>query len=51
MEETVLPQQESQSAKIDQPSALEKACNYVDNNWTPSSVLVSGFKALQIQTL
>jgi hypothetical protein len=42
MEDTVLPQQES--AKIQQPDAREKLCYYVDNNWSTSSVLVSGLQ-------
>lgn len=39
MDDNVLPQQEAQSAKIEQPGAIEKICAYVDNYWSSSSVL------------
>ncbi|MGL6128096.1 metalloprotease [Chryseobacterium artocarpi] len=39
MEDTVLPQQETLNAKIDQPGDLEKICYYVDNNWNSTAVL------------
>ncbi|SDI71995.1 neutral zinc metallopeptidase [Chryseobacterium jejuense] len=44
MEEAALPQQESLSAKIEQPGALEKTCAYVDNNWSSNSVLMTGLQ-------
>ena len=44
MEATTLPEQQASSAKLDQPSALEKACYYVDNNWSSSSVLMTGLQ-------
>ncbi|MBB4807283.1 hypothetical protein HNP38_002587 [Chryseobacterium defluvii] len=39
MEETVLPESQAESAKIEQPGDIEKICSYVDQYWTSSSVL------------
>ncbi|MCJ7933852.1 MAG: metalloprotease [Chryseobacterium sp.] len=39
MEDNVLPEQQTSSAKIEQPGALEKLCYYVDNYWSSSAVL------------
>ena len=44
MDNNVQPQPEALSAKIDQPGDLEKNCSYVDNNWSNSSVLVTGLQ-------
>lgn len=39
MEESVLPESQTQSSKIEQPGELEKVCYYVDQYWSSSSVL------------
>ncbi|PKF72878.1 metalloprotease [Chryseobacterium sp. PMSZPI] len=44
MEDTVLPEKQTLSAKIEQPGPLEKVCYYVDNNWSNTSVLLNGLQ-------
>jgi len=39
MEESVLPEIQAESSKIEQPGELEKVCYYVDQYWSSSSVL------------
>lgn len=39
MEESVLPETQAESSKIEQPGELEKVCYYVDQYWSSSSVL------------
>lgn len=39
MEESVLPETQTESSKIEQPGELEKVCYYVDQYWSSSSVL------------
>jgi len=39
MEDSVLPEQQAEFSKIEQPNKLEKTCYYVDQYWTSSSVL------------
>ncbi|MCW3160810.1 neutral zinc metallopeptidase [Chryseobacterium oryctis] len=43
-EESVLPQAETNSLQLDPPSDLEKACQYVDANWSSNSVLTTTLK-------
>ncbi|ROH96180.1 neutral zinc metallopeptidase [Chryseobacterium daecheongense] len=44
MEDTVLPESQTETAKIEQPGDLEKICAYVDQYWTSSSVLKTSLK-------
>ncbi|GAB0156611.1 metalloprotease [Chryseobacterium sp. Alg-005] len=44
MEDTVLPESQTEAAKIEQPGDLEKICAYVDQYWTSSSVLKTSLK-------
>ncbi|MCT2564545.1 metalloprotease [Chryseobacterium herbae] len=39
MEESVLPESQSASTKLEQPGDLEKSCSYVDQYWSSSAVL------------
>ncbi|MDR6921516.1 MULTISPECIES: metalloprotease [Chryseobacterium] len=39
MEESVLPETQTESSKIEQPGELEKVCYYVDQYWSSSSIL------------
>lgn len=39
MEDSVLPQAQNASAKIEQPGDIEKICSYVDQNWSSTAVL------------
>src|ERR1700750_1158333 len=39
MEESVLPEAQSASTKLEQPGDLEKSCSYVDQYWSSSAVL------------
>lgn len=39
MDESVLPETQTESSKIEQPGEREKACYYVDQYWSSSSVL------------
>lgn len=41
MENPATPEQQTENLKIEQPSALEKACYYVDQNWSSSAVLTT----------
>ncbi|MDQ1098352.1 MULTISPECIES: metalloprotease [Chryseobacterium] len=43
-EDNLLQQPQAESAKIEQPNELEKACYYVDQNWNSSAVLKTSMK-------
>lgn len=44
MEETVLPESQTENLKIDQPGDLQKQCSYVDQNWSSTAVLKTTLK-------
>lgn len=44
MEDTVLPESQTETSKIDQPGDLQKQCSYVDQNWSSSAVLKTTLK-------
>lgn len=39
MEDTVLPESQTENLKIDQPGDLQKQCSYVDQYWSSTAVL------------
>lgn len=43
-EDTVLPESQTESAKIEQPGDLEKICAYVDQYWSSTAVLKTSLK-------
>ncbi|RKS96717.1 neutral zinc metallopeptidase [Chryseobacterium defluvii] len=44
VEDTVSPESQTETSKIEQPGDLEKICAYVDQYWTSSSVLKTSLK-------
>ncbi len=44
IETPVQPEQQTKNLRIDQPNALEKVCYYVDQNWSPSAVLLTSLQ-------
>lgn len=44
MEETVLPESQTENLKMEQPGDLQKQCSYVDQNWSSSAVLKTTLK-------
>lgn len=44
MEDSVLPESQTETSKIDQPGDLQKQCSYVDQNWSSSAVLKTVLK-------
>lgn len=44
MEDTVLPESQTETSKIEQPGDLQKQCSYVDQYWSSSAVLKTTLK-------
>ncbi|RNA61145.1 metalloprotease [Chryseobacterium nematophagum] len=42
--ENLPPEQQLESMKIEQPTDLEKNCNYVDQSWSPNAVLTTSLQ-------
>ncbi|MEI7488829.1 MAG: hypothetical protein WCJ72_15755 [Chryseobacterium sp.] len=44
MEDSVLPESQTETSKIEQPGDLQKQCSYVDQYWSSSAVLKTVLK-------
>ncbi|ANF50831.1 metalloprotease [Chryseobacterium glaciei] len=44
MEDTVLPESQTETSKIEQPGDLQKQCSYVDQYWSSNAVLKTTLK-------
>jgi len=44
MEDTVLPESQTETSKIEQPGDLQKQCSYVDQYWSSTAVLKTTLK-------
>lgn len=44
MEDSVLPESQTETSKIEQPGTLQRQCSYVDQYWSSTAVLKTGLK-------